>query len=327
MPIFARVRGVFLACLGPAVLLIACDDGGSSGSPSAAGGGTAVLPPAAGGGGGAAPIDPGAGGSTAGAASPGAGGVVTVLLNGSAGLMESGTSGPACAAQTSYQGNASLTWYTLSQGSDEVNCSYPITARGPELVGYVNTGAGQYFAALNTADYNGSMACGACVEVTRDTGAKVVVTIVDQCPTATNPKCTAGHIDLSKPAFLNIGTEVEGYLGQGNGAATGVISFRFVPCPVQGNVVVRLKEPANIYWNELLIMNHRTPIALVEAEVNGSYLPGTRQSYNYWNINGGNLRLPLNVRITDVNGSSIVANLAAGVLDQDTGQQFPDCIP
>ena len=34
------------------------------------------------------------------------------------------------------------------------------------------------------------------VEVTRDGSRKVTITVTDECPIATNPKCKAGHIDL-----------------------------------------------------------------------------------------------------------------------------------
>src|SRR6187402_2676788 len=88
--------------------------------------------------------------------------------------------------------DGSLTWYTFSQGTvnvGDVNCSFGIQ-QGPDRVNHIYTGNGEFFGAMNTADYNTAAACGACVEVTRqDTGQHVVVTIVDQCPIATNSKC------------------------------------------------------------------------------------------------------------------------------------------
>ena len=109
--------------------------------------------------------------------------------------------------------DGSLTWYTFSQGTaniGDVNCSFGIQ-QNPDRVNHVVTGDGQYFGAMNTTDYNMAAACGACVEVSRqDTGQKVVITIVDQCPVATNNKCVSGHIDLSQAAFSQIGNVGDG---------------------------------------------------------------------------------------------------------------------
>src|SRR5690606_33296401 len=104
--------------------------------------------------------------------------------------------------------NGSITWYRFDQGTTalgDVNCSYGIH-ESPDRVNHVATGDGQYFGAINTADYANSAACGACVEIQRvDTGQSVTVTIVDQCPIGSNPKCVAGHIDLSQAAFQQLG--------------------------------------------------------------------------------------------------------------------------
>jgi expansin (peptidoglycan-binding protein) len=234
-----------------------------------------------------------------------------------------------CHFPASYDGTGSLTWYLFSQGSSEVNCSYAITGRDPDQVEFVTTGGGQYFAAMNSADYNAAAMCGACVEVMRDGATTVVATVVDQCPTATNPKCQAGHLDLSQAAFLQLGTMSEGYLGSGNGARVGVVSWRYVPCASVGNVSIRLKEPKNKYWNEFLVENHRTPIVSFEAMISGAYMAGVRQSYNYFKVNGGKIAFPLQVRITDVNGAAIEAEIpfpANGEARIDLGQQFPLCV-
>ena len=96
----------------------------------------------------------------------------------------------------------SVTFYTLSQGSNGVvHCSYLVSGQNPDVIAHVPTGGGQYFAAMNTADYNGAHTCGACVEVTRDGSRKVVATVVDECPVGSNNKCVRGHIDLSQPAL------------------------------------------------------------------------------------------------------------------------------
>ncbi|MGC4068565.1 MAG: expansin EXLX1 family cellulose-binding protein [Polyangiaceae bacterium] len=237
---------------------------------------------------------------------------------GTAGSTSSGT----CKFPSAHNGNGSVTWYQLSQGTATVNCSYP-THPSSETVDYV-VNNGQYFAAMNTSEYATAAACGACVQVTRDGGTSITVMIADQCPVGSNPKCKAGHIDLAKPAFLQLGTESEGYLGTGNGGVAGSISWKYVVCPVTGNVKVHLKEPSNTGWNEFLVANHRTPVSKFEAQINGSWVTGTRKEYNYFNV-GSTVSFPLSVRLTDINGAVITGTVQAGTAVQDLGSQFPTC--
>jgi expansin (peptidoglycan-binding protein) len=239
-----------------------------------------------------------------------------------------GTSGGACGSPgpeyTSDDG--SVTFYTFAMGSTAVNCSFPITGTDPDVVGHVATGDGQYFGALNTADYANSATCGACIEVTRDGTRKVVITVVDQCPTDSNPKCTPGHIDLSKNAFLQIGEEQEGYLGTGNGASVGAISWRYVACPTTADVTYTLKEPTNQYWNQILVEDHAYAIDKLEANVDGQWVSADRQSYNYWQVGDGSLGdAPYQARVTDVNGDVVTASLALAAGDQASSAQFPVC--
>lgn len=219
----------------------------------------------------------------------------------------------------SYNGNGSVTYYTFAMGSSEVNCSYQITGNNPDRVANIFTGEGRYFGAMNTSDYNNAAMCGGCVEVTRDGGRSVVITIVDQCPVATNPKCTAGHIDLSLEAFRQIGQDQEGHIGTGNGGAVGSISWKYVPCPVDAtNVKYKLKEPNRMDWNELLVQSHRYPISGVEIDGR----PATRKSYNYWeppsNMGAG----PWRVKVTDVMGGVIESTVERSGGDMDSGLQF-----
>jgi expansin (peptidoglycan-binding protein) len=221
-------------------------------------------------------------------------------------------------------GNASVTYYTLSMGGGAVNCSFPVTSQNPDVVSTVPFGGGQYFGAMNTADYDNAAVCGACVEVDRtDTGQKVDVMIVDQCPTSSNPKCKAGHIDLSEAAFLQIGTTQEGYLGTGNGGAVGTISWHYIPCPEAGGVSFIVKSGSNQYWAQILVEGHATPVA--SLSVGGQ--SATRESYNYWQVGNGNIGPgPYQVSVTDVDGNTIDAtiDLSPGAVQQTT-EQFPVC--
>ncbi len=217
--------------------------------------------------------------------------------------------------------DGSITWYTFDQGTaaiGDINCSFGI-AEHPDRVGGITTGTidsfgGTHFAAINTTDYEDAATCGACVEVERvDTGAKVTATVVDQCPVGTNPKCVSGHLDLSKAAFLELATEITGYVGQR--AGVGTIHWKYVPCPVEGGVTVRLKEPSNAYWNELVVENTRYPVARVEVFVGGEWVDATRTDYNFWTPPSGVLGgAPYLARVIDINGSSVEVDftLAAG---------------
>jgi len=282
--------------------------------------GCAALLAACSGGSHASGVDAGARGDGAsGTSTPDAGTTVTVT----------DAASPACGAlPTEYtSGNGSVTFYTFGSASAQVNCGFQVTGAGPDSVAWVATGNGEYFGAMNTADYDSAAVCGACVELTRDGTRKVDITIVDQCPTPTNPKCTAGHIDLSEQAFLQIGTASEGYLGTGNGASVGVISWKYIPCPVTKDVSFQIKPGSTQYYAPILVEGHRYEITSVEVKLSGTWMPATRQSYNYWIVGGGALGPgPFDIRAIDINGSVVEATipLEAGV-DQTTSEQFPLC--
>jgi expansin (peptidoglycan-binding protein) len=219
--------------------------------------------------------------------------------------------------------NGSVTFYTFSMGTELVNCSYGTHQGSPDRVDFVSTGDGQYFAAINTADYNTAATCGACIEVTRDGNRKVVVTVVDQCPIATNNKCKSGHLDLSRAAFQQIGSENEGYLGTGNGGMYGQISWKYVPCENDGNVHFRLKEPSNRSWNQVLVQNHKYQITKVEVRVNGNWVNAARQDYNFWEPPNGTFGAPpYRIRVTDVNGTVLEDTIELTGGDQEAANQM-----
>lgn len=334
--------------------------GSVGGTPGQSGGGTASIAGAAGSvtSGGSAPIagsnpNPGVAGSNA--AGTGSGGMMSVAGSGAGGSSggsngnsagkSSAGAGAAGANQqpgrcettwdgySSYNGNGSVTFYTFDMGSNCpssspnppsnkcVNCGFKVSTANPDVVSHVYTGNGQYFAAMNTEDFRSAAACGACVEVTRDGNRKVVATVVDQCPVASNPKCKRGHIDLSREAFRQIGQDSEGYLGTGNGGMHGSISWKFVPCPVPAsqNVSVRLKEPNNQYYTAVIAQDHVFPIQSVRIKGQNAARDGAS---NYWMVGDGNQNPPpWNVSVTDVNGWVYEATLNLGSADVSTGRR------
>jgi len=292
--------------------------GGTAGS-GAGGGGTAGNRGTGGTGAGGSGVGGNRGVGGAGMGGSGMGGA---SMGGATGNLACMTPGPEYTT-----GNGSVTFYTLSQGSNGVvHCSYEVSGQNPDVIAHIPTGNGQYFGAMNTADYNGAHTCGACVEVTRDGSRKVVVTIVDECPSGSNSKCVRGHIDLSQNAFTQIGTTTEGFLGTGNTlqpqrAGVGSISWRYVACPVTGDVFARIKQGNQ---NEVFFENLVVPIKGVTVNGQASNL---LQTYNAWNFGSTNIPAGASFVVTDINNSVINFNLANASqnFDNDTGKKFPTC--
>ncbi len=356
MKMLSPIRvGLTLSMLG--ALVFGCDDGGlgdqdtsvgatgagasagsagapagSGGSAGTAGAGAGGVASGSGGSAGSAAGSAGASGSFGNGGSIGNGGTAggsagSVGAGGTAGAGGAGGSGndmPApvvpgtCKSDLGGNDNASVTFYWLDQGTELVHCSYDDTQRNPDKIAHVLTGEGRYFGAINTTDYAGSAPCGACVEVTRKSdNRKVTITITDECPVGSNNKCQKGHIDLSKEAFLQIGQESEGYL------TPGQISWKYVPCPTGETVHFQLKEPSNVNWNQILVSGARWAITKVEVRVGGTWVSAARQVYNYWEPPNGKMgQPPYRVRVTDVNGSVLEADLELKAGEQDSGQQF-----
>ncbi len=170
-------------------------------------------------------------------------------------------------------------------------------------------------AAMNDADYAGSDACGTCAEVDGPSG-QVVVRIVDRCP-----GCAAGDIDLSPEAFERIAELSAGRVP---------ITWRYVPCQVDGPIRYRFKEGTNPFWTAIQVRNHQHAIASLEARlVGGGWEPIRRESYNYFVQADGLGEGPFDLRVTDVHGHAVedlevVPGDGAVV---DGASQFPSCTP
>lgn len=274
----------------------------------------------------------GSGGSgTGGTASGGAGSGGT----GSGGAGTGGSSGT-CEAEWDGTNDGSITRYWFAQGTVEhgnVACNFGLGNVGSEsggdrvtgiVTGNVTALGGNYFGAMNTADYDGAAACGACVELSATNGAttrSVVLTIVDECPIGSNPLCTTGHIDLSVDAYAALQLPA-GHWGNGTAQPTGNVSWKYVDCPVSGNVQFRLKEN-NASWNEVIVLNHRMPIDTVQVHVGGNWVDAIRQSYNFWTPPGGSMGgLPYDVRAFDIFGNQVQGELLLNTNAQTATSQF-----
>ncbi|MEO8178711.1 MAG: expansin EXLX1 family cellulose-binding protein [Deltaproteobacteria bacterium] len=231
----------------------------------------------------------------------------------------------ACNTQglTSFNGGqATVYWFGQgTTGIGNVACNFginPGNAGNGQGDSVSNIVAPTMFAAMNTTNYRGASACGACVEMSYQ-GRTVNVTIADECPQSSNPTCTAGHIDLSRAAWNALtnnagGTEISG------------VNWRFVPCNTTGNVQFLLKKPDDAYWNEFLVVNHKYPITKAEVLMpDGRWLQANRQSYNYFRppegMDGGDMGT-YRVRVTDINGAVIEEQLELRGGPQGGNAQF-----
>lgn len=201
----------------------------------------------------------------------------------------------------------------------------PLAAAGPssgEATSYDADGTGScsfeaspapLVAAISAADYARSAWCGACAEVAGPDG-RVVVRIVDRCP-----GCKPGGLDLSREAFAAIAPPAAGRVR---------ISWRPVPCPVDGPIAYRFKDGSSAFWTAIQVRNHRYAIAALEArDRTGAWKALPRTDYNYFVAAGGLGAGPLALRVTDARGQVIEdARVPAGAaVTSPGGSQLPRC--
>lgn len=221
-------------------------------------------------------------------------------------------------------GAGSFTNYWFGQGSWKEDGYYRTACgyRGTENSGQgsdmmYNIAYEQYFVAIpgNSADdFNTNWKCGGCVELTGQNGTKIIATVTDECPVnGMNAPCRSnfnGHLDVSYPAFSKLGFSV------GNPSGT---NWKFVPCPVKGNVIVRVKKNNS---DQIYIENTILPIKDVKVGTRS----GTHLTYGAWQIS--RVALGATITIVDYADRSItvtVPTTAGADKDYDTKVQFPAC--
>jgi len=191
------------------------------------------------------------------------------------------------------------TYYTWANGGG--NCMFDPTPNDL-MVG-----------AMNAVDYAGSAACGSCVLINGPRG-QVTIRIVDQCG-----DCPQGDIDLSPQAFERIADLAQGRVP---------ITWKVVPCPVQGTIIYHFKEGSNQWWTAVQVRNHRHPIARFEYLTSqGTFATVNRTDYNYFVQPNGMGPGPYTFRVTDIFGHQLVDQ---GIPHVENGNvagaaQFPPC--
>ncbi|MES1207939.1 MAG: hypothetical protein ABUS79_18550, partial [Pseudomonadota bacterium] len=263
----------------------------------------------------------GGGRSTGSGGSSGSGG-----MTGAGGMTATGgATATACGTlKPSASGNGEFTHYNFGQGTAkgelgmyQTACGYLGSESGQTdtVMNIANGGMAKntYFAAIpgnSSSDFNTKGSCGTCVEISNN-GKTIIATIIDECPEDSNPVCkqnASGELDLSVDAF--------NALGYANGNPSGT-SWKAVPCPVTGNVVVRIKQA-----NEAYIENS----ILAITGVSGPGGNASKTSYGSWHFNA-NIGSGSQLTLTDSAGRMLQVTLPSGGTDQnqDTGKQFPAC--
>ncbi|KAK5576580.1 hypothetical protein RB653_007724 [Dictyostelium firmibasis] len=193
-----------------------------------------------------------------------------------------------CPFSQSLVTGASATFYIEVNSG---NCGYE------SLLGPLGPG-NLFIAALGDNLYNSGKNCGQCFNISSPyTNRSVVVMATDRCPDSGYCQ-RSSHFDLSTQAFDVLGQ-------QSTGVLDGLTYFK-VPCAVNGNVKIMMKDGSNDYWTAFLIYNNRVTIKDVSVKVSGktTYQSLTQSSYNYW-ISPNMVPGSFDVRIESVGGEFI----------------------
>lgn len=197
------------------------------------------------------------------------------------------------------------TAYTLGQTSAG-NCNMMMT-------GY--SGASTNYAAINNEQWNDLANCGRCAQVwcdddkCSDKSTSAVVQILDRCP-----ECKYGDLDLSPSVFKTI---------TGSDPARYSIKWKFVDCPISGNLNYCLKSGSNAYWTAIQPANVLTGVS--SLKINGA--SGTMLGSAYYYLLDGQSTTQtdlsaVTVTVTDVNGQTIqeTVSLSDGVCTEGSKQ-------
>jgi expansin (peptidoglycan-binding protein) len=290
--------------------------GAASGGSGAGGRGTAGSGTAGrGSGGGSGAGGRGSGGSGSGGSGAGTGGAMATACN-----------------LPNHSGMGSFTHYYFGMGTGKDGsgyrpaCGYYGTeggssASGPndtvQNIASMSPASATYFAAIPGQNgFDTRLNCGACVQITGQNGTVIVATVADECPYGNdggNSVCggnASGHLDLSTAAFDR--------LGYSRGDPTGT-NWKFVPCPVTGNVMLQIKNGNN---NEVFIQNS---ILAIKAVSRGSE-NASMQKYGAWHF-GSALNNGDTLTLTDASMRTLQVQVKSTAMgqNQDTGLQFAKC--
>ena len=145
---------------------------------------------------------------------------------------------------------------------------------------------------MNQADYEGSLNCGAYIQVTGPKGT-VTVEVVDRCP-----ECQPGDVDLSPQAFAKIADLSAGRVPISWHLVERARRHRHDPVRREGRL-----QPV---VDRVQVRQHANIVSTLEVQVNGAWQALERQEYNYFLASSGLGNGPFTIRITDIYGQQLV---------------------
>ncbi|EEY55480.1 carbohydrate-binding protein, putative [Phytophthora infestans T30-4] len=162
-------------------------------------------------------------------------------------------------------------------------------------------GVGGNYAALNNEQWESTHNCGRCAEVScddprcSDTTSTQIVYIVDRCP-----ECKQGDLDLSPTVFKAL---------TGSDPSRYTIKWKFVDCPVSGNVQYCTKSGSSSSWLAIQPANFANGVASMKIANQDVTMV---DSCFYYLLNGGsNVDMSaVSVELTSVSGETITQTLS-----------------
>ncbi|MCX2922641.1 expansin EXLX1 family cellulose-binding protein [Streptomyces sp. NEAU-W12] len=149
-------------------------------------------------------------------------------------------------------------------------------------------------AAMNTADYGTSRACGAYVLVRAAGGASVTVRITNECPSP----CAPGQLDLSREAFAELA---------GLSAGQIPVTWSLLSPGTSDTVSIRYKTGSSSHWCGIQAIGHRNPLARLEVGTGSGWRPLTRTEYNYF-LSPDGTGCGGALRLTDIYGEQLTVD-------------------
>lgn len=152
-----------------------------------------------------------------------------------------------------------------------------------------------HVAALAQPSWANASFCGACAEVSGPKG-RTFVRIVDMCP-----ECLNASLDLGPVAFAELDKLEVGRIP---------ITWKLANCPVAGPLQYFVVEGSSQYWVGIRVRNHRVPVASLELEVAGTFVPLERKQWNDFVLpTGVKTNGPFRARVTAWTGEVLVDTL------------------
>lgn len=181
------------------------------------------------------------------------------------------------------------TSYTLGQTSAG-NCNF-----------MYDPGVGDYYAALNNDQWDDTLNCGRCAEVScddsrcSDTTSTVTVWIVDRCP-----ECVEGDLDLSPTVFKQL---------TGSDPSRYTIKWKFVDCPVSGGIEYCAKSGSSSSWLAVQPANMAQGVASMKIANQDVTMV---DSCYYFLLNGGsNVDMSaVDIELTSVSGETVTETVS-----------------